>query len=101
MIVFPILALHPKKDNTSIKRDDSDKRTNQKKKTNQIDNVENQEQGNGNNTHPLNNVNDHVYTSNERTYLNQIEPMQIDNPQQQLTHPTNNVHTIADRTYPN
>ena len=50
-----------KEDNISIKRDDSDEKnfspTNQIEPK-QIDNVEKQEQGNGNNTHPPNNVHD-------------------------------------------
>jgi len=89
-----------KEDNISIKRDDSDEPTN-RIESKQIANVENQEQGNGNNIHPPNNVHDHVHTKAERTYPNQIEQMEIDNPPQQLTHPPNIVHNKAERTYPN
>ena len=86
-----------KEDNISMKRDDSDRNQVESK---QIDNVENKEQGNGNNIHPPNNVHEHVHNKAERTYPNQIEQMQIDNPLQQLTHSPNIVHK-AERTYPN
>ena len=86
-----------KEDNISMKRDDSDRNQVESK---QIDNVENKEQGNGSNIHPPNNVHEHVHNKAERTYPNQIEQMQIDNPLQQLTHSPNIVHK-AERTYPN
>ena len=82
-----------KEDNISMKRDDGDRNQVESK---QIDNVENKEQGNGNNIYPPNNV----HSKAERTYPNQIEQMQIDNPLQQLTHSPNIVHK-AERTYPN
>ena len=73
-----------KEDNISMKRDDSDRNHVESK---QIDNVDNQEQGNGNNSHPPNNVHEHVHKKAERTYPNQIGQMQ-------LTHSLNNVQDL-------
>ena len=77
--------------NISMKRNDCNENHIE---PNQNDNVEKEEHGN--NTHKLNNVNDHVNTKAENTLhfspTNQIEQMQIDNDENQGQGNGNNAH---------